>query len=67
MAAEPAKRWRAVESTTSQGGGGFARYSVDAKWVVPHFEKMLYDNAQLLGVYARLYAATGMPPARRSV
>jgi uncharacterized protein YyaL (SSP411 family) len=37
-----------------QLGGGFARYSVDAAWVVPHFEKMLYDNAQLLGVYARV-------------
>ncbi len=36
-----------------QIGGGFARYSVDGGWVVPHFEKMLYDNAQLLGVYAR--------------
>jgi uncharacterized protein YyaL (SSP411 family) len=48
-----------------QLGGGFARYSVDAKWVVPHFEKMLYDNAQLLGVYVRLYASTGMPLARR--
>jgi uncharacterized protein len=35
-----------------QLGGGFARYSVDANWVVPHFEKMLYDNAQLLRVYA---------------
>jgi uncharacterized protein YyaL (SSP411 family) len=35
-----------------QLGGGFARYSVDAGWVVPHFEKMLYDNAQLLRVYA---------------
>jgi uncharacterized protein YyaL (SSP411 family) len=35
-----------------QLGGGFARYSVDADWVVPHFEKMLYDNAQLLRVYA---------------
>ncbi|MFJ1457939.1 thioredoxin domain-containing protein [Nocardia sp. N2S4-5] len=34
--------------------GGFARYSVDAAWVVPHFEKMLYDNAQLLRVYAHL-------------
>jgi uncharacterized protein len=34
-----------------QLGGGFARYSVDAEWVVPHFEKMLYDNAQLAGVY----------------
>lgn len=36
-----------------QLGGGFARYAVDAAWVVPHFEKMLYDNAQLLGTYAR--------------
>jgi uncharacterized protein YyaL (SSP411 family) len=35
-----------------QLGGGFARYSVDRGWVVPHFEKMLYDNAQLLGLYA---------------
>ena len=35
-----------------QLGGGFARYSVDADWMVPHFEKMLYDNAQLLRVYA---------------
>ncbi len=40
-------------------GGGFARYSVDAKWLVPHFEKMLYDNGQLLGVYADAYAMTG--------
>ncbi|GAA3547072.1 thioredoxin domain-containing protein [Nocardioides daeguensis] len=37
-----------------QVGGGFARYAVDRGWVVPHFEKMLYDNAQLLGLYARL-------------
>jgi len=36
-------------------GGGFARYSVDEKWHVPHFEKMLYDNAQLAGTYARAY------------
>src|SRR4029079_6819708 len=36
-----------------QLAGGFARYSVDAGWVVPHFEKMLYDNAQLLGRYAQ--------------
>ena len=41
-----------------QLGGGFARYSVDAQWLVPHFEKMLYDQAQLLGVYATLYALT---------
>ena len=38
-------------------GGGFARYSVDEKWHVPHFEKMLYDNAQLAGSYARAYQA----------
>jgi uncharacterized protein YyaL (SSP411 family) len=40
-------------------GGGFARYSVDARWLVPHFEKMLYDNAQLLGVYGEAHAMTG--------
>jgi uncharacterized protein len=44
-----------------QLGGGFYRYSVDRKWAIPHFEKMLYDNAQLLGVYAAVYAATGTP------
>ncbi len=48
-----------------QLGGGFARYSVDAAWVVPHFEKMLYDNALLLRVYAHLWRATGDPLARR--
>ena len=40
-------------------GGGFARYSVDAKWLVPHFEKMLYDQAQLLGIYADVCAMAG--------
>jgi hypothetical protein len=39
-------------------GGGFARYSVDDKWLVPHFEKMLYDQAQLLGIYATMVATT---------
>jgi hypothetical protein len=48
-----------------QLGGGFARYSVDARWVVPHFEKMLYDNALLLRVYLHLWRATGEPWARR--
>ncbi len=48
-----------------QLAGGFARYSVDAGWVVPHFEKMLYDNAQLLRVYAHLYRRTGSALARR--
>jgi uncharacterized protein YyaL (SSP411 family) len=42
-----------------QLGGGFCRYSVDARWEIPHFEKMLYDNALLLGVYAEAAAATG--------
>jgi len=41
-----------------QLGGGFARYSVDAQWMVPHFEKMLYDNAQLLRVYLHLWRAS---------
>jgi uncharacterized protein YyaL (SSP411 family) len=40
-------------------GGGFARYSVDERWLVPHFEKMLYDNAQLLELYALGFAETG--------
>ena len=48
-----------------QLGGGFARYSVDADWVVPHFEKMLYDNALLLRVYAHWWRSTGSPLARR--
>jgi hypothetical protein len=42
-------------------GGGFHRYSVDAKWLVPHFEKMLYDNAQLVRAYATLYTVTREP------
>lgn len=42
-------------------GGGFARYSVDERWLVPHFEKMLYDNAQLLELLALAAAATGDP------
>jgi uncharacterized protein len=40
-------------------GGGFARYSVDERWLVPHFEKMLYDNGQLLAIYGDAYAMTG--------
>src|SRR5690606_8628251 len=44
-----------------QLGGGFFRYSVDRRWAIPHFEKMLYDNAALLALYADAYAATGAP------
>ena len=42
-----------------QVGGGFHRYSVDARWAVPHFEKMLYDNAQLAPVYLHAYQVSG--------
>ncbi|MHC1776483.1 MAG: thioredoxin domain-containing protein [Lentimicrobium sp.] len=42
-----------------QIGGGFARYSTDASWKVPHFEKMLYDNAQLVSLYANAFRMTG--------
>ncbi|MFF9912013.1 thioredoxin domain-containing protein [Streptomyces sp. NPDC013457] len=48
-----------------QLGGGFARYSVDREWVVPHFEKMLYDNALLCRTYAHLWRTTGSDLARR--
>ena len=44
-----------------QLGGGFSRYSVDAAWMIPHFEKMLYDNGQLLQIYAWATVATGEP------
>ena len=50
-----------------QIGGGFSRYSVDAGWVVPHFEKMLYDNALLVGVYAHWWRRTRNPMAERVV
>jgi len=42
-------------------GGGFSRYSTDKKWHVPHFEKMLYDNAQLVSLYSNAYAVTQKP------
>ncbi|MBB4078622.1 hypothetical protein GGR28_001235 [Lewinella aquimaris] len=44
-----------------QLAGGFSRYSTDVEWRVPHFEKMLYDNAQLLSLYAHTYQVTGRP------
>ena len=49
-----------------QVGGGFARYSVDAHWLVPHFEKMLYDNALLARAYLHAWQLTGQRalPAR---
>ncbi len=44
-----------------QLGGGFCRYSVDNHWMIPHFEKMLYDNGALLALYGEAYAVTGNP------
>ncbi|GAB2724520.1 DUF255 domain-containing protein [Nocardia thraciensis] len=67
---------RAVSATAAamaRGGiydqlrGGFARYSVDAAWVVPHFEKMLYDNAQLLRAYAHLARRGSNNPAQQQL
>jgi uncharacterized protein len=48
-----------------QVGGGFARYSVDARWIVPHFEKMLYDNALLARAYLHAFQVSGEPLFRR--
>ncbi|MBX2876939.1 MAG: thioredoxin domain-containing protein [Saprospiraceae bacterium] len=65
-----AKYWEAVEVTLdnmAKGGiydhvgGGFARYSTDANWKVPHFEKMLYDNSQLVSLYAKAYQVQQKP------
>ena len=50
-----------------QIGGGFCRYSVDDQWMIPHFEKMLYDNGPLLSLYSEAFAATGNPLYRRIV
>jgi uncharacterized protein YyaL (SSP411 family) len=70
--AEPLRLARGTLEAMARGGihdqlaGGFARYSVDAEWVVPHFEKMLYDNALLLRGYLHLWRATGDDWARRA-
>ncbi len=64
MAADTCERM-ARGGIYDQLGGGFARYSVDREWVVPHFEKMLYDNALLCRVYTHLWRTTGSELARR--
>ncbi|MDT6988204.1 thioredoxin domain-containing protein [Streptomyces lusitanus] len=64
MAADTCERM-ARGGIYDQLGGGFARYSVDRDWVVPHFEKMLYDNALLCRVYTHVWRTTGSEPARR--
>ncbi|MBK8449099.1 MAG: thioredoxin domain-containing protein [Saprospiraceae bacterium] len=47
--------------------GGFARYSTDPKWKVPHFEKMLYDNAQLISIYANAYKSNPEPDYKQII
>ncbi|OON81401.1 thioredoxin domain-containing protein [Streptomyces tsukubensis] len=64
MASDTAERM-ARGGIYDQLAGGFARYSVDREWVVPHFEKMLYDNALLCRAYAHLWRSTGSDLARR--
>src|SRR5690606_13576234 len=64
MAADTCERM-ARGGIYDQLGGGFARYSVDRDWKIPHFEKMLYDNALLCRVYAHLWRSTGSELARR--
>jgi uncharacterized protein YyaL (SSP411 family) len=58
-------RRMALGGMYDQVGGGFARYSVDARWLVPHFEKMLYDNALLARAYLHGFQVTGEPLFRR--
>ncbi len=57
----------ALGGVYDQLGGGFCRYSVDEQWMIPHFEKMLYDNGPLMALYAEAFAATGQPLYRRIV
>lgn len=63
--AEATLRKMAEGGMYDQIGGGFARYSVDERWLVPHFEKMLYDNAQLARVYLHAWQITGNDFYRR--
>jgi len=63
--AEATLRKMAEGGMYDQLGGGFARYSVDHRWLVPHFEKMLYDNAQLARVYLHAWQVTGKAFYRR--
>lgn len=60
-------RQLALGGIYDQVGGGFARYSVDGEWFAPHFEKMLYDNAQLLSLYAEAYSITHDPVFKETV
>jgi uncharacterized protein YyaL (SSP411 family) len=57
--------WMAIGGIRDHVGGGFHRYSVDRFWMIPHFEKMLYDNGQLASLYAEAYRLTGREDYRR--
>jgi uncharacterized protein YyaL (SSP411 family) len=63
--AEQTLKMMAYGGMYDQVGGGFARYSTDAEWLVPHFEKMLYDNALLARVYLHAYQITSKPLYKR--
>ena len=65
--AEHTLKMMAYGGMYDQLGGGFARYSTDNEWLVPHFEKMLYDNALLARVYLHAWQVTGKPLYRRIV
>ncbi len=60
-------RQLAMGGIYDQVGGGFARYSVDGRWFAPHFEKMLYDNAQLVSLYAEAYRVVPDPSFKKVV
>jgi len=62
---ETSLRKMAAGGIYDQLGGGFHRYSVDERWLIPHFEKMLYDNAQLATLYVHGWLATGDAEYRR--
>lgn len=57
----------AIGGIYDQLGGGFARYSTDSEWIVPHFEKMLYDNGQLVSLYANAFKLTQNPMYKKVV
>ena len=57
----------AIGGIYDQLGGGFARYSVDGEWFCPHFEKMLYDNGQLVSLYSQAYTFTNQPLYKETV
>ena len=63
--AETTLQHMAVGGIYDHLGGGFCRYAVDERWLIPHFEKMLYDNGSLLAVYAQAWQLTGDPGYRR--